>query len=216
LPQPPPRNPSSSPASPERSASDPRSRHSPHHPLPRRLPFSTPVPPPPPPPDVAPEAAVAPRRARAPPFPSPLPLFPISDLPPPPACRSTGRPLSERWPNNCIHAGTPAAELLLGAGRARFAGTGLDDALRRAGVETGRLPPARPQPGGLGARPLGRPLAAEHNPQLPRRLLRCRHQRGQHPLRRVERATTPQPHWPSQTKSQCVDMGAHQCADESF
>ena len=60
-----------------------------------------------------------------------------------------GRPLREWWPGDGdrIDAGTPAAELLPGAGRAEgdlvvekgtysaFAGTGLEEALRRAGAE---------------------------------------------------------------------------------
>ncbi|PVH35621.1 hypothetical protein PAHAL_7G227400 [Panicum hallii] len=57
------------------------------------------------------------------------------------------RPLGEWWPSDRIDAGTPAAELLPGAGRAEgdlvvekgtysaFAGTGLEEALRRAGAE---------------------------------------------------------------------------------
>ncbi|OEL30398.1 Nicotinamidase 2 [Dichanthelium oligosanthes] len=58
------------------------------------------------------------------------------------------RPLGEWWPGDRIDAGTPAAELLPGAGRAEgdlvvekstysaFAGgTGLEEALRRAGAE---------------------------------------------------------------------------------
>ncbi|RCV34622.1 hypothetical protein SEVIR_7G183400v4 [Setaria viridis] len=57
------------------------------------------------------------------------------------------RPLREWWPGDRIDAGTPAAELLPGAGRAEgdlvvekstysaFAGTGLEEALRRAGAE---------------------------------------------------------------------------------
>ncbi|RLM73759.1 hypothetical protein C2845_PM15G15050 [Panicum miliaceum] len=57
------------------------------------------------------------------------------------------RPLGEWWPGDRIDAGTPAAELLPGTGRAEgdlvvekatysaFAGTGLEEALRRAGAE---------------------------------------------------------------------------------
>lgn len=57
------------------------------------------------------------------------------------------RPLGEWWPGDRIDAGTPAAELLPGAGRdegdlvvekstySAFAGTGLEEALRRMGAE---------------------------------------------------------------------------------
>jgi nicotinamidase-related amidase len=56
-------------------------------------------------------------------------------------------PLDEWWPGDRIDAGTPAAELLPGSGRAEgdlvvekstysaFAGTGLEETLRRAGAE---------------------------------------------------------------------------------
>ncbi|CAN6349027.1 unnamed protein product, partial [Urochloa humidicola] len=61
-------------------------------------------------------------------------LRPLADPPAVPACSARGGPTT---------ASTTAAELLPSAGRARFTGIGLEEVLRRAGIEGGRLPSGR-------------------------------------------------------------------------